>query len=199
MAPRSTRKNALLATRTRGCFARAASAPAETGAASAHAPHRSLPVAVVATPSLHPPRTSPSRRDLSQPVAITQVGGRHPARRQHGDHFPGDFLASMLPGPKRGEEPRGEGPSAAEDPVSPALLSAAEAWCRAGGGRSIPPHPAIPHGQRNAVSRMRSALTFREERRGSWSSRQSGMPQGPLHRGGQGVRMTHNGTMTASR
>ena len=49
MAPRGTRKNALLATWTRGCLARVASAPAGTGAGSALPPHPSLPAAVVAS------------------------------------------------------------------------------------------------------------------------------------------------------
>ena len=171
-----------------------------------------LPVAVVATPSLHPPRTSPSRRDLSQPVAVTQVGGHHPARRQHGDHFTGDFLASMLPGPKRGEEPRGEGPTAAEDsewgpeggmgriplPVPPRTERSRSLVPGGAEGGAFRPTRLFRMDKRNAVSRVRSALTFREERRG-WSGRRSSTPQGRLHRGGQGARMTHSGTMTASR
>src|SRR5271166_890212 len=58
----------------------------------------------------------------------------------------------MLPGSQRAEEPRGNGPElprtrngGPEGPKgqhsafrSPAPLNAAEAWCRVGGGRSIP-------------------------------------------------------------
>ena len=47
----------------------------------------------------------------------------------------------------------------------PAPLNAAEAWCRVGGGRSIPPTRAIPPRQRNAASCMRSALTLRKKDR----------------------------------
>ena len=88
MAPRGTRKNALLATWTRGCLARVASAPAGTGAGSTLAPHRSLPAAVVAAPSLRRSRTPSPRRTSSQPPAMTQVGGHHAARRQRWRPFP---------------------------------------------------------------------------------------------------------------
>ena len=132
-APRSPDTRLLRA----GCVA-----PAVTGAGSAHAPRRSLPRAAAASPSLQRSRTPPSRRDLSQP-ALTQVGGRHPARRQLAAISRSVTSPACSPDRSavrnlavRGQRRRGlgmgtgrrNGPHSAFR--SPALLSAAEAWCR---------------------------------------------------------------------
>ena len=78
MAPRGTRKNALLATWTRGCLARVAAAPAVTGAGSTRAPRRSPAAAVVASPSLRRSRDATPRRDL-QPAARDDPSRRSPS------------------------------------------------------------------------------------------------------------------------
>ena len=178
MAPRGTRKNALLATWTRGCLARVASAPAGTGAGSALAPHPSLPAAVVAAPSLRRSRTPAPQRTSSQPPAMTKSAVTMRLAVSLATISRPATSRSMLPGSQRAEELRGNGAGALPrtrngdrkagmDPHSafrsPAPLNAAEAWCRVGGGRSIPPTRAIPPGQRNAVSCMRSALTLRKK------------------------------------
>ena len=110
MAPRGTRKSALLATWTRGCLARVASAPAGTGAGSALPPHPSLPAAVVASTVPTSITDAISTGTSSQPPAMTSrrspcgsPSAWRPFRRPATSR-------SMLLGPQRAEEPGGNGP-----------------------------------------------------------------------------------------
>ena len=90
MAPRGTRKNALLATWTRGRLARVASAPRRDGAVSIPAPHPSLPAAVVAArptsitdaisaaTSSQPPAMTSRRSPCGSPLAWRPFPDRLP-------------------------------------------------------------------------------------------------------------------------
>ena len=127
--------------------------PPGPGRAQHSAPHRSLPAAVVATPSLRRSRT-PSPRDL-QPAARYDPSRRSPSGSPSAWRpFPRPATSrSMLPGPQRAGEPRGNGPAlprtrngdrkaewtAFRLPV-PRATERSRAWCRgcAKGGAFLP-------------------------------------------------------------